>query len=127
LSSRLLVVHPICFCEVGASLRMDMVSKDLERKGLVLWPSLVQITWRNILMISDINIFLEESFRNFAIPITPNNLRSIKMSKGDEAIKVEHVEADTCLQFIESSDRMNVLPYVLLSHLLVDFEGPSHL
>jgi len=25
----------------------------------------------------------------------PNNLRSIKMRKGDESIKVEHVEADT--------------------------------
>jgi len=87
---------------------MDMVSKDLERKGLVLWPSLVQITWRNILMISYINIFLEASFRNFAIPIMPNNLSSIKMSKGDEAIKVEHVEADTYLQFLESSDRMNI-------------------
>jgi len=113
--------------EAGVSLLMDMVLKDLERKGLVLWPSLVQITWRNILMISDINIFLKGLFRNFTIPSMPNNLRSIKMSKGDESIKVEHVEADTYLLFLESSDLMNVLPYMLSSHLLINFEGPSHL
>jgi len=76
-------------------------------------------------MISDINIFLEELFRNFAIPIMPNNLRSIQMSKGDEAIKIEHVEADTHLQFLESSDHMNVLPYVLSSHLLVILKVPA--